>query len=103
MWQTAMTLLCQNVLAMANEDGTGVVLAQTQQELVVENHSTGAMLMAPQGATLLIVLPSPAGASSLPDRVTRALAELLSMDLTVLPSNGGDINLVMPRTPSPIS
>jgi hypothetical protein len=86
-------------VVLGNGDGTSVILAEVGTEIAIEDSSTGLRLTAPQGTTLLIVLQRPEEESSLQDRVTGALAELLSMDLKTHHSSGGDTSPLTPKTP----
>jgi hypothetical protein len=88
-----------SAIMLADGAGINVILAQVATDMAVEDGFTGMKLIAPQGATLLIVSQSEGAASFLPDRVMEALAVLLSMDLTMLPNNGGGINPLTPKMP----
>jgi len=92
-------LVSENLNVLMGEDGISVGLAQAAQELAVES-STGQKWIVPSGATLLIVVPSTASASSLANRVTAALAELLSTDGGM---NPGSVGNTTPPTLSPAS
>lgn len=92
-------LVSENLNVLLGADGISVGLAQVEQDLTVES-STGTRWIAPSGATLLIVVPSMASASSLANRVTAALAELLSTDGGMNPGSVGNIT---PPTLSPAS
>jgi hypothetical protein len=87
-------------LMLQGTDGISVILGQLQSDLTVEDGFSGTRLIAPPGATLLIVSQNTGEASSLQSRVMAVLGGLLSMDLATLPNNGGDTNLRTPKKPS---
>lgn len=94
-------LVADRLVTLSADDGLIVGLGQVDQDLTVES-SSGLRWIVPCGATLLIVVPSLASASSLPNRVTAALAELLSTDSEPPPAPSGTIPLrpLSPRSPS---
>lgn len=86
----------ENLNVLTAPDGLSVALARSTQDVVLEG-SSGERLTLPPGATLLIVVPSTASVSSLPSRVTAALAELLCTDSETDPGLSG--LTILPKSP----